>query len=41
MTKVNIKSVHLKVINMQLKQPFMTHLESVTDREAIIIEVGS
>lgn len=36
---MDIKSVHLTLINMQLKQPFMTHLGSVTDREAIIVEV--
>ncbi|MBT2705620.1 o-succinylbenzoate synthase [Chryseobacterium sp. ISL-80] len=37
--KMEIKSVHLSVIKMPLKQPFMTHLGSVTDREAIIVEV--
>ncbi|WP_079510359.1 o-succinylbenzoate synthase [Mesobacillus jeotgali] len=36
---MDIKSVCLSVIKMPLKQPFMTHLGSVTDREAIIVEV--
>jgi o-succinylbenzoate synthase len=36
---MDIKSVHLSVIKMPLKQPFTTHLGSVADREAIIVEV--
>ena len=36
---MNLKSVHLYVIKMPLKQPFTTHLGTVTEREAIIVEV--
>ncbi|HAQ08281.1 MAG TPA: o-succinylbenzoate synthase [Bacillus bacterium] len=36
---MKLKSVHLYVIKMPLKQPFMTHLGTVTERDAIIVEV--
>jgi len=36
---VDIKAVKLAIIKMPLKQPFTTHLGSVTEREAIIVEV--
>ncbi len=36
---INIKSINLYVISKRLKQPFTTHLETVSDREAIIVEV--
>jgi o-succinylbenzoate synthase len=37
---MNIHSVKLSVIKMPLKKPFVTHLETVTEREAIIVEVN-
>jgi o-succinylbenzoate synthase len=36
---MDIKAVNLSIIKMPLKQPFTTHLGSVTEREAIIVEV--
>ncbi|MEH7442598.1 o-succinylbenzoate synthase [Bacillus sp. JJ1122] len=36
---MNIKSIKLSLIKMPLKQPFTTHLGTVTEREAIIVEV--
>lgn len=36
---MNIKSIKLSVVNMPLKQAFTTHLGSVTEREAIIVQV--
>ena len=36
---VDIKAVKLAIIKMPLKHPFTTHLGSVTEREAIIVEV--
>ncbi|PLT29301.1 o-succinylbenzoate synthase [Peribacillus deserti] len=36
---MNIKRVSLYFISAPLKQPFITHLETVTEREAIIVEV--
>lgn len=36
---MKIASVHLYVIKMPLKSPFLTHLGSVTEREGIIIEI--
>lgn len=38
MAIVNLKSVKMSVIKMPLKQPFITHLGTVSEREAIIIE---
>ena len=35
---MNIASIKLSVISMPLKQPFHTHLGTVTEREAIILE---
>lgn len=35
---MKIKSVTLSVVKMPLKQPFSTHLGTVADREAIIVE---
>ncbi|WP_285768981.1 o-succinylbenzoate synthase [Peribacillus sp. SI8-4] len=35
---MKVSSITLKVIKAPLKQPFKTHLETVTDREAIIVE---
>lgn len=34
-----ISSIHIYVIKMPLKSPFLTHLGAVTDREGIILEV--
>jgi o-succinylbenzoate synthase len=39
MKALNIKAVKLSIVKMPLKQPFTTHLGSVTEREAIIVEV--
>ncbi|ESU31012.1 hypothetical protein G3A_19030 [Bacillus sp. 17376] len=36
---MDIKGVKLSIVKMQLKHPFTTHLGSVTEREAIIVEV--
>ncbi len=36
---MRISSVTLRVISMPLKNPFQTHLETVTKREAIVVEV--
>lgn len=36
---MKIKGVNLKVISMRMKKPFTTHLETVTNREAIIVEI--
>jgi len=36
---INISSIHLYVIKMPLKSPFLTHLGAVTEREGIIVEV--
>ncbi|WP_423407760.1 o-succinylbenzoate synthase [Heyndrickxia sp. MSNUG] len=36
---MNIKSIKLSLIKMPLKQAFTTHLGTVTEREAIIVEV--
>lgn len=36
---LDIKAVTLSIIKMPLKQPFTTHLGSVKEREAIIVEV--
>lgn len=36
---MNIRSIKLSLIKMPLKQPFTTHLGTVTEREAIIVEV--
>jgi o-succinylbenzoate synthase len=36
---VKIKEIALYVISMPLKSPFITHLQTVTDREGIIVEV--
>ena len=36
---LDIKAVNLSIIKMPLKQPFTTHLGSVMEREAIIVEV--
>jgi o-succinylbenzoate synthase len=36
---MKIKKVQLYIIKMPLKQPFSTHLGTVSDREAIIVEV--
>lgn len=36
---MRIAAVHLYVIKMPLKAPFVTHLGSVTEREGIIVEV--
>lgn len=36
---MNIKSIKLSLIKMPLKQPFTTHLGTVIQREAIIVEV--
>jgi O-succinylbenzoate synthase len=36
---IKIKSITLYVISKKLKLPFATHLATVTDREAIIVEV--
>ncbi|MEH7886131.1 o-succinylbenzoate synthase [Bacillus sp. JJ1609] len=36
---MNIKSVKLSLIKMPLKQPFATHLGTVDEREAMIVEV--
>lgn len=36
---LKLASVHLYVIKMPLKSPFLTHLGSVTEREGIIIEI--
>ncbi|WP_371931987.1 o-succinylbenzoate synthase [Mesobacillus subterraneus] len=36
---MKIKTVKLSIIKMPLKHPFTTHLGSVTEREAIIVEV--
>jgi O-succinylbenzoate synthase len=38
-TMINLHSITLFVISKQLKKPFATHLETVKDREAIIVEV--
>lgn len=35
---MNIASIKLSIISMPLKQPFHTHLGTVTEREAIIVE---
>lgn len=37
---MNIESIHLYVIKMPLKQNFTTHLGTVSEREALIIEVA-
>lgn len=37
--KMNIDSIKLFIIKMPLKSPFTTHLETVTDRESIIVEI--
>lgn len=36
---MNIRSVQLHVVSMPLKKPFSTHLGTVAEREAIIVEV--
>ena len=36
---MKLSAIHLYVIKMPLKSPFLTHLGAVTDREGIIIEV--
>ncbi|GAM16428.1 O-succinylbenzoate synthase [Mesobacillus selenatarsenatis SF-1] len=36
---MDIKGVKLSIVKMPLKNPFTTHLGSVTEREAIIVEV--
>ncbi|MDQ0216561.1 O-succinylbenzoate synthase [Oikeobacillus pervagus] len=36
---MNIKHIHLHIIQMKLKSPFITHLEHVTDRKGIILKV--
>ncbi|MCR8850261.1 o-succinylbenzoate synthase [Rossellomorea sp. SC111] len=36
---MKIKSITLHVISMPLKSPFVTHLQTVKDREGIIVEV--
>ena len=36
---MDIKAVKLSIVKMPLKHPFTTHLGSVTEREAIIVEV--
>jgi o-succinylbenzoate synthase len=36
---IKIKGITLYVISKKLKQPFSTHLQTVTDRESIIVEV--
>jgi o-succinylbenzoate synthase len=36
---MDIKAVKLAIVKMPLKHPFTTHLGSVTEREAIIVEV--
>ncbi|WP_053360369.1 o-succinylbenzoate synthase [Bacillus sp. FJAT-27251] len=36
---MNISSIVLKIIKMPLKSPFSTHLEKVSEREAIIVEL--
>jgi o-succinylbenzoate synthase len=36
---MNISSIILKIIKMPLKSPFSTHLEKVSEREAIIVEI--
>jgi o-succinylbenzoate synthase len=36
---MNIKQINLYVISMPLKTPFSTHLQTVKDREGIIVEV--
>lgn len=36
---MNLEEIRLHVIRMPLKTPFVTHLETVRDREAIILEV--
>ncbi|WP_240375412.1 o-succinylbenzoate synthase [Bacillus piscicola] len=35
---MNIREIHLRVIQAPLKKPFVTHLETVRKREAIIVE---
>ncbi|MGM0903267.1 MAG: o-succinylbenzoate synthase [Bacillota bacterium] len=36
---MKIESIKLFIIKMPLKSPFATHLETVTDRESIIVEI--
>jgi len=36
---MKIDYINLSIVKMPLKSPFATHLETVTDREAIIVEV--
>lgn len=36
---MDIKAIKLSIVKMPLKHPFTTHLGSVTEREAIIVEV--
>lgn len=38
MSEMQLSSVTLRVISMPLKSPFQTHLETVREREAIVIE---
>ena len=36
---MNIHSIKLSIISMPLRSPFSSHLETVTEREAIIVEI--